>query len=595
MEALALRGRRVTGVPSRVGRAHVVPVSPPSLFPSSCSPRMDEATRRKPRLAASLQMSPGPILGPTPWRPSEDSAQASSEAQPSQAEPLRGEEKTKTQLGAEAAGDGRGPLPDPPAVLRELILGHKDPSPGQALSILTRYAEGMGLTLRFVESEVQVPFRHFSVCAVLGEVSCPEGTGSSKKEAKGQAAILALNWVRAQLDNPAPFEDPNNFPLCSLTAENILTHEQRCAAVVSSGFDQLIGENSPYRGCKRNIAAVILEREVPDDRGSCRETYELVALGTGSGGYRGWIEFMGRRLHDTHSLVIARRALVRFLFRQLLLVASGGPEGAERSVLTPRPGPGPPFALKPRIFLHLYLSDTPAGAAHDIYLPSLGGSLHSPSLRLQAHARGELRPVCYLAPRFRAARVCSLSASDKLARWAVLGLGGGLLAHFLPPLHATSLVLADSCHDPSTLSRVIHDRPCLEGRPGLPPPYARNPLHLFLGPPVAPQDSPPSSCQGLSLNWSLGDTSLEVVDTNTGRVWSEGSLGPPSRLCKAAFLRAFRQVAQALERLDLLALDTYEVAKAGTYRAARQALTTYLEQQDLGSWPSKPLVGGFCH
>ncbi|XP_056666215.1 adenosine deaminase domain-containing protein 2 [Monodelphis domestica] len=553
---------------------------------------MDEATRRKPRLAASLQMSPGPPLGPIPWRPLEGSGPVSSDIQLSQAEPLKGEEKKK-KLGNEASGDG--PLSDPPTVVRELILGHKDPPPGQALSLLTRYAMGTGLTLRFVESEVQVPFRHFSVCAMLDEMSCPEGTGSSKKEAKGQAAILALNWVRTQLENPAPFKTPSNFPLCSLTAENILTHEQRCAAVVSSGFDRLIGENSPYRGCKRNIAAVILEREVPDDKGGCRETYELVALGTGSGGYRGWIEFMGRRLHDTHSLVIARRALVRFLFRQLLLVTSGGPEGAERSVLTARPGPGPPLALKPKIFLHFYLSDTPAGAAHDIYLPSSGGSLHSPSLRLQVHARGELRPVCYLDPGFRAARVCSLSASDKVARWAVLGLGGGLLAHFLPPLYATSLVLADSCHDPSTLSRVIHDRPCLEGGPGLPPPYARNPLHLFLGPPVAPQDPTPSNCQGLSLNWSLGDTSLEVVDTNTGRVWSEGSLGPPSRLCKAALLRAFRQAAKALGRLDLLALDTYEVAKAGTYRAARQELTAYLEQQDLGSWPSKPLVGGFCH
>uniref|UniRef100_A0A5F8H001 Adenosine deaminase RNA specific B2 (inactive) n=2 Tax=Monodelphis domestica TaxID=13616 RepID=A0A5F8H001_MONDO len=417
---------------------HFLTPNPNPLFFSSCFLSMDEATRRKPRLAASLQMSPGPPLGPIPWRPLEGSGPVSSDIQLSQAEPLKGEEKKK-KLGNEASGDG--PLSDPPTVVRELILGHKDPPPGQALSLLTRYAMGTGLTLRFVESEVQVPFRHFSVCAMLDEMSCPEGTGSSKKEAKGQAAILALNWVRTQLENPAPFKTPSNFPLCSLTAENILTHEQRCAAVVSSGFDRLIGENSPYRGCKRNIAAVILEREVPDDKGGCRETYELVALGTGSGGYRGWIEFMGRRLHDTHSLVIARRALVRFLFRQLLLVTSGGPEGAERSVLTARPGPGPPLALKPKIFLHFYLSDTPAGAAHDIYLPSSGGSLHSPSLRLQVHARGELRPVCYLDPGFRAARVCSLSASDKVARWAVLGLGGGLLAHFLPPLYATSLVL----------------------------------------------------------------------------------------------------------------------------------------------------------
>ncbi|KAL7980722.1 hypothetical protein Chor_001876 [Crotalus horridus] len=74
------------------------------------------------------------------------------------------------------------------------------------------------------------------------------------------------------------------------------------------------------------------------------------------------MEFDGHRLHDLHGLVVARRALMRYLYKQLLLCCSQDPVALKEGIFCWVKGGGH-LRLKPGCHLHLYLSQMPHGAA----------------------------------------------------------------------------------------------------------------------------------------------------------------------------------------------------------------------------------------
>ena len=86
---------------------------------------------------------------------------------------------------------------------------------------------------------------------------------------------------------------------------------------------------------------------------------EVVALGTGTKCINGeYLSDSGLAVNDCHAEVIVRRALVRFLYSQLDLVAKGQ---GEVSIFEQKSSGK--FALKQGISFHLYISTAPCGDA----------------------------------------------------------------------------------------------------------------------------------------------------------------------------------------------------------------------------------------
>lgn len=170
--ALALACKRARVAPERA-HCPLQPSSPAMASQASAALGTDDSVRRKPRLAASLQISPGS----SPWKPS-----ASLGQEPAPAPNADNDEPGGQLQASAAAGDGEawvgagmgtwgrlgtrrmgrslrvavppaGPAGDFPKITRHRGLQLKDPPLGQAVASLTQYAANLGVSLIFRESQ----------------------------------------------------------------------------------------------------------------------------------------------------------------------------------------------------------------------------------------------------------------------------------------------------------------------------------------------------------------------------------------------------------------------------------------------------------
>lgn len=296
----------------------------------------------------------------------------------------------------------------------------------------------------------------------------------------------------------------------------------------------------------------------------------------------------GEKLADCHAEVIARRALHAWLFAQIRSAAAGS-----ESVMV-RSGQDGRFALAPGSSVHFFVSFPPCGDA--CVGPSRTGakltSESTPGCRgvwCEAGGRPQM-PGCVRRKPGRGVPTLSMSCSDKLCRWAVQGLAGGLLASLLAPrpLRCETLTVAGGAAFGDALRRAVGGRAaCMEN--AFPRAWSLHPPAVRVSRPAPPLLAPPPSADerhpcGASLNWWAGSGGAESVEGTTGRLLGatvEARRLPStrSRICRAAMLARFRAVCAGIDggcRLQLLSYADAKRAAPEGYRDAKAVLLSVL-------------------
>ncbi|KAK7922610.1 hypothetical protein WMY93_009512 [Mugilogobius chulae] len=446
---------------------------------------------------------------------------------------------------------------------------------------------------------------YFAFCVIIDGIEYKTGVGDTKKDARSNAAKLALEDLLPTLGNytsalPEKSEIPPPLPVkeeptisqvsCRAIRERKNPANLQIPHAVRDQLSKLLSNHPEFSNCAGTTAA--LSHRLVKESNGC----EVVALGTGNYSTRDNTSSNGRIVHDSHAVVTARRSLMRYLYRHLLMFFSRTANLSEKSIFQMNSNSGL-LCLKNGITLHLYVNQLPKGAAQipsnlRLNPRSMATWQDNNEISLHLSVEGKVFSVFSSALEQLTSKVVSMSATDKITQWQVLGYQGALLSHFIEPVYVQSILIGDSgCKDTRGMEISVSQR--VEGITSqLPIYYCMERPQISLVPSVATCGTDGGHLIN-GINWSEGDSSLEIVDGLEGKTIEESPFKSgsalASRLCKAAMFHRFKLVAKEAQRQNLLSTSSYREAKrmAKPYQEAKTVLREYLSQQGFGSWLAK--------
>ena len=203
--------------------------------------------------------------------------------------------------------------------------------------------------------------------------------------------------------------------------------------ILSKFSDLTDGFTSPYARRKVLSGIVMTTSDNLDDA-------SIVCITTGTKCINGeYISDQGLALNDCHAEIIGRRCLRLFLYQQL--TALHHPATREMSIFE-APLPGEKCCLKPNVQFHLYISTSPCGDArifspHEASSDVENGQDRHPNRKARGQLRTKIESGEGTIPIrtgstgvqtwdgvLQGERLLTMSCSDKIARWNVIGLQG---------------------------------------------------------------------------------------------------------------------------------------------------------------------------